>query len=369
MRFREALGFFLLLFSISAEASFSSYRNANPIGWMHLLPVGETPGWSTGTWFDIELNQANIWNKRFDMTDKRTGDTYTYEADFEQTSTILDMGGAFGKWVALGVELPYVSRSGGVFDDFIDQFHQTIGSSRFMRNTNHAFGEHFRIETNGVNRIVTDRTEGLGNWKLKLKTWLWRWNSPTPGACDCGFATSLQAKFPFQHWERGLSSGGNDYSGLLHLGAPIGQYSGAWATAGFTKLGRSPAFEGWPKREWLQMYELSLNLAFGPHWSVILQARTESPLFMKEYLDFNYSYPEEDPESRDAERIASGWNGMMHWRGSESIGLRRRWGQGSHVSLLLIEDWGTGRYDNRGDWLYVNNAPDVEFVLQMHFVF
>lgn len=366
MRVLQGLAMLLVALPICASAM-TSYRNSGPLSWMHQLPPGETPGWSTGAWFDIELNHANIWNKEFSMTDRRTGDLYTYYADFEQSSAILEMGGALNKSFALSLEIPYAYRNGGFLDDFIDQFHVAIGSSRFMRNINHDFQEKFRIETNGENRLTTEPGEGVSSWKLKLKYWLWQKRAKTPGICECGFALSLQSKFPFQHWAQGLSSGTTDHSGLVHLGLPFWKHSGMWATAGFTKVGKSAVFEGWPKRQWLQMYELTLNLGLGPKWGVILQARTESPLFMKEHLDYNYTMTE--PEGQTAERVASGWNSMMHWRGSESIGLRRVWGAGSQVNLMIVEDWGTGRHDSRGDWLYVNNAPDVIFLTQMHFVF
>ena len=59
-------------------------------------------------------------------------------------------------------------------------------------------------------------------------------------------------------------------------------------TAAFTRLGPNETFVDWPRRDWQQMYELGLNLGLDPHWSIILQARAESPLFNKEYLSFQY---------------------------------------------------------------------------------
>jgi hypothetical protein len=84
-------------------------------------------------------------------------------------------------------------------------------------------------------------------------------------------------------------------------------------------------------------------------------------------LEQQYTFSE--PQDQLAERISSGWNGLTAWRGSESIGLRYRWGAGSQANFLFIEDWALGDRDGRNQWLYVNNAPDVMFLTQLHFVF
>lgn len=355
------------VFTVAAHAHRTSYRNAHPIGWMHLLPVGETPGWSEPQWMNIELNHANVWNMQFDMTDRRTGDVYTYKADFEQSSAILEAGWALSDRLAVALEVPYANRNGGFLDDFIDQFHVLIGSNRFLRHLNDDFGNSLSIKKNGEEQLTSEHGQGVGSLKAKLKLWLLQWKSPTPGVCDCGLAVSFQSKFPTQKAGNGLSSGHNDYSGLVHLGAPLWKYAGVWATAGWTHLGPNDNMRDWPRREWMQMYELSVDLGLGPNLGILLQARTESPILMKEHLDYNYTVTEH--EGQTSERIASGWNSLVEWRGSQSIGLRWRWGQGSQINFMMVEDWGLGDKDERNDKLYVNNAPDVAFISQWHFVF
>ena len=332
-----------------------------------MLPVGEAPGWSGAAWFNLELNHANIWNMSFEMTDRRSGKKYTYEADFEQSSAIAEFGFALSERLALTVEVPYANRNGGFLDDFIDQFHQFIRTDRFFRHLNDPFGNSYRIQTEDQDRLATQYGQGVGSTKAKLKWWLAQWRSPTPGVCECGLAISAQAKNPTQARKFGMSSGNKEYTALLHLGVPLGQYSGAWATAGITKLGANETFADWPRRDWQEMYELSLDLGVGPNFGFILQARAESPLFNRDHLEFDYSYS--DKKGQTAERIASGWNSLTAWRGSQSLGLRWRWGQGSQINLLVVEDWGIGDEDDRGDALYVNNAPDVAFVSQWHFTF
>jgi hypothetical protein len=360
-----AIGF--ALFSSVSFANITSFHVANPVGWMHSLPTGEMPGWSGHAWMNLEISQSNIWNFQFDIKDKRNSNTYTYKADFEQSSVVVELGAPISDSLAVSVELPYADRNGGFLDDFIDQFHTMIRTNRFFRDTHQEYGDSFIVRTGGVDRLKAGQGHGFGNSKLKMKWWFLKYLSSTPGACDCGMAVSLQAKFPMQNAQLGLSSGSMDYSALVHIGAPLFKSGAIWATSGVTKLGTNKTFSDWPMRHWAQMYELSLDIGIAEGWGLIMQGRYESPLFNKEYLEQQYTFTE--PQDQLAERISSGWNGLTAWRGSESIGLRYRWGAGSQANFLFIEDWALGDRDGRNQWLYVNNAPDVMFLTQLHFVF
>ncbi|MBI2750882.1 MAG: hypothetical protein HYX43_16565, partial [Burkholderiales bacterium] len=235
----------------------------------------------------------------------------------------IELGQALSPRFAIAVEAPYINHNGGFMDDAVDQFHQFIYSDRFLRDQNPKFGNHFVIQTNGVDRLKSEHAQGVGNLKAKLKYWFGQWKSPSPGSCDCGIAVSVQAKFPMQTRDNGLSSGMNDYSGLLHLGVPINSYSGAWATAAFTKLGANPIFAGWPRREWLQMYELTLIMALGPHLAILLQGRSESPLFSKKDLYFNYTTSGADSQAK--ERTASAWNSITRVKTSRGCLQSTSW--------------------------------------------
>lgn len=353
--------------SFACRADQTSYHFAGPVAMMYDLPVGETPGWTGRTWINTEVSLANIWNHQASFTDTRNGNVYTLFADYEQEAVIADMGLALTHSLAASVEVPYLNHNGGFTDDMIDQYHDLLGCDRFMRNVSPKFGNHFQIQTNGVNMLSTEHAEGVGNVKAKLKWWIWHWNSPTPGACDCGLAVSGQAKFPTQTRLHGLTSGSNDYSGLIHFGVPLNHASGMWATAAFTKLGPNDTFAGWPMRYWLQMYELSFDLAAGAHFGVLLQGRAESPLFNKQYLSFNYTTT--TPQDQLEERVASGWNALVEWRGSEDIGVRWRWGKGQEFRAMFVEDWAIGNQDQSGDGFYINDAPDFEIVTQLHLSF
>jgi hypothetical protein len=367
MRFHWTIALLCALIAVPAHAIRTSYRNAHPVGWMHLLPTGEQPGWSGNAWTSLELNHANVWNMSFTMRDRRTDKLYTYEADFEQSSAIFELGAPLDENFALTVEIPYANRNGGFLDDFIDQFHQAINGDRFFRHLNDQYSNTFSVKTDGEDRLASEHGQGVGNVKAKLKWWLWKWKSWTPGVCECGFAVSEQIKLPTQSRKFGLSSGTNDYSTLFHLGAPMGDYSAIWATAAFTKLGANETFAEWPRRDWAEMYELAIDWGWGEHFGVLLQARAESPIMNRDHLEFEYSYV--DQRGQTAERVASGWNSLTAWRGSQALGLRWRWGEGSQFNFLFVEDWGLGDEDDRGDFLYVNNAPDVAFISQWLFIF
>jgi len=356
----------LAIMACSAHAEFPSYHIASPVGWMYASPVGEMPGWAGRAWFNIEVNQANVWNKQFDMTDRRTGDVYTFKADYEQTTSVITSGFQLAPSLAFSVEVPYANHNGGFLDDFIDQFHIFGRFDRFLRDSNGKFDNSFVIRKNGVDMLASHHAEGVANLRTKLKWWMLPWKSPTPGACDCGVALSVQTKFPTQKRSGGLTSGAVDYTGVVHIGMPLAKSSGAWATAAISKNGYNETFAGWPQRQWQQMYEVSLRLAFNNKVSLLLQGRTESPLFEQKYLRYNYIYS--DPDAQLAEREASGWTGLTEWRGTQTAGLVYSWGKGSSLSLSIMEDWGLGDRDS-GSWNYVNGSPDVAFITQWHFVF
>ncbi len=359
--------FLIALLPAFARAEFTSYHLANPVGWMHMLPVGESPGWEKTSWFNLEVSQANIWSTPITFTDRRNGDVYTFRADFEQTSAIAEIGFQLAPRVALAFEVPYANHNGGFLDDFIDQFHIFIQTDRFERNHYPKFQNLWTVTKNGNDLLAPGHSEGVGNLKTKLKLWLKQWRGKAPGVCECGLAVSVQVKFPMQAAAKGLSSGSHDYTGMIHFGFPFWQESGFWFSAAATKLGKNKLFAGWPMRDWSQMYEGTVNLGLTQHWGFLMQMRYESPLFRKEDLDILYSYSNDHDQT--VERVNSSWNSLVHWRGSEAVGFRYRFANGSQANFLLVEDWGRGKYDSSGAWTYINNAPDVEFVTQWHFVF
>ena len=111
----------------------SSFKTPNPLGWMHMLPGGEAPGWYAPTWFQVDVSQANIWNAPIQLMNMKTGDIYDYQADFGQTSGLIEIGGALTDFLSLSLEIPFTTRGGGILDQTIDEFHTIIGSDDFSR--------------------------------------------------------------------------------------------------------------------------------------------------------------------------------------------------------------------------------------------
>lgn len=358
MLFR-VLGFFSILFiSLATHAQMTSARMAHPVGWMYSLPTGEAPGWIHDKWMNLELNEANVYNRKAQFTNLRNGHSVQYEADYEQTSLILEGGYSPAEQLMFSFEMPVAYRGGGIFDNGIDEFHQIISSDRFMRQTVAARRTVFDISSNGEDRLRTSYFSGLvSNLKSKVKYVIIPWEREYGLAVSTQLKTSLGAK-------TGFVSGGVDMSFLIHAGAPLWSKSGIWFTSAFTRISPNNIFADMSARQWLQMYELAADLALDDHWGLLGYWRYESPLF--NVSDFEFQYTANSPKERIEERVASGWNSLMYWRGSQGFGGRYRWGSGDQLNFLMIEDWGIGSYDKRSSNFYINNAPDVAFVLQLH---
>ena len=367
MRVLAMVGFFTLLFNLltvtlALAIAPSSYRLQHPIGWMHALPVGETPGWSSKSWLQFSLAHGNIWNNEIAFRNINDGTLYKYHADFEQSNAILEFGWAHNDRVASSFEIPYALRAGGFLDRFIDDFHVAIGSDRFNRPNFPENQRILKIETDNQNSIDQPVASGFGNLKYKLKYWPWQWRGKK-GQCPCGFSLGTHFKIPIGPASKGLTSGNFDYSLLWHLGAPVGDASSIWLSSAVTFMGTNDNLRGWPMRRWHQMYEISFDIGLTERWGFLIQMRAESPLM--NYQDVQIESAYSDPDQIAAERIASGWNSLVHWRGSQGLGWRWRSKSGlKQFNALIIEDWGLGAYDREDERLYVNNAPDVSFLFQ-----
>ncbi len=362
-----SLGLSLFMFATTANADLPpSVRPTHPLAWMHGLPSGEQPGWSQRNWFGLEVSNNNMWNAPLTMYDTITNRKYEFTADYEQTHTVLELGHAFTNWFALSVEIPFAHRSGGMMDDFIDDYHVLIGNRRFNRQYYPENQDLFSIQTDDVEQVQTnDQGEGVSNIKLKLKFWLVQWLGDYDDSCPCGVAISSQTKFPTQPASRGGTTGEVDQSLLLHLGVPLFTESAAWITAGYTWLGDNPALEQWPRYDYSILYEGGFDFALDRGWGITLNVRAESPFLDRKRV--SYFDTATDPAIVSRNRAASGWNGLLHWRGTESLGLRYKTKSGSLWHFLMSEDWGVGANDAE-DGVYITNAPDVGFTLQTQFL-
>ena len=338
------------------------FHQSHPLAMMHGLPTGELPGWSAPWWVNFEIGNGNVWNAPLLMTDNRNGKLYSYTADFEQINAFLEIGHAFTERIGASLEIPYVYRSGGMLDNLIDSYHVLIGNRRYSRNAYPSYQDVFSVKVDGSEFYKkNDLSDGIANLRLKLKFWFLKWAGRQKSACPCGLALSSQTKFATQDAQQGGTTGNIDQSVLLHLGIPLGDASAMWFTGGETFLGSNPAMKNWPRFHHITMYELNFDIELEQGWGLLLSARAESPFLDEKHL--TYFDTATDPTVRSNNRAASGWNGLVHWRGSESAGVRYRTRFGNQIQFLIVEDWGIGKYDAT-DNFYSNDAPDVNFVLQ-----
>lgn len=335
---------------------------------MYDVPVGETPGWSGPAWLNFEVSQASIWNVPGKFIDNRTGNTLDYKAMYEQTSAIAELGFEVLPSLAFSIEVPYLSHNSGFFSDFVKQFHWAVGSDTFERPSYPGYPNTYSFGVNDQDALATDRPEGVGNLKFKLKYWLWHWMGDEDGSCDCGLAISGNIKVPTQQANRGLTSGSTDITELIHFGIPLFDHSGIYGTAAFSQLGVNKNMAAWPTRRDYEMYEIDGDFALSDSgFGLLLQLRYNSPILNGQYLSFS-DPGVTDPQQLASDREATGWNSLVYWTGYQAIGFRQRWSGGTQLNFLFQEDFAIGGVDGRSTNLYINDAPDFSFLLQLHIV-
>lgn len=373
MKWISFFRYLLVLLFFSTYSSFcgadapTSFRQPHPLAWMHGLPTGEIPGWSSPSWFNLEVSQANVWNAPLTMNDKRNGRTYEYFADFEQTSAFIEFGHAFWDRLGVSLEIPYAYRGEGFLDSFIDEFHVNLKNRRFNRHFYPEYQVNYSVKTDGTEFFEEpSRLTGISNVIPKLKLWLVKWQGQQKGSCPCGISIGTRLKIPTQDEKFAGSTGDLDKSYLLYIGIPLFSASSFWMTGAYTHLGDNPSMPGWPLNSGIEMYEFNFDFAFGQSWGLILSGRMESPFLNIKHLE--YVDGSTDLEIIERNRAASGWNSLVRWRGSNGLGFRYRTQNGNQLQFLAAEDWGQGPYDAAGN-IYSNGAPDINFIFQSRFHF
>ena len=248
-------------------------------------------------------------------------------------------------------------------DRFIDDFHRMIGTDRMNRQLAPENRSTLDYTVDGISTLNDNSASGVGSIKYKLKYWPLKWTN-SKGGCACGLSFSTQVNMPITNEKKGLSTGKVSASALIHLGVPLGSYSGIWLTSAVTQTKENPLLKDFPYRKWHQMYEFASHFAFNKNWGIQFFLRMESPFLNKnELLLVN---ADSEPQESFLDRISLSWNGLVNWRGSEALGLKYRSNSGAtQINFLIIEDWALDKLDNTGEQkIYTNNSPDVSFNLQ-----
>lgn len=330
--------------------------DAHPIGWMHGLSLGAEPGWDGHVWLDQEISVANIWALSANFRRPSTGKTLTYEADFEQTTYVANVGLQIFEKIAVAFEVPAASRGGDLLDKIVDDFHHAFNFYRFQRDWYDRGRSKFKIQTDGISTLPDTSSSGQGNYKAQLLLWPVR----PKNNCRCGVGLNFDVKFPAGDPDHGLTSGGVDYTVTPSVGFPIGKDSSFKVSASLTYAEKNKVFEDWPRYKWLFGGEMGFDFGIGDTWGMFFLASIQSPFMDQSDLELTRTYVDQDYQNQF--QVSSAWNSLTGWRGRESLGPRFR-GKHFQLALLMTEDWGFGARDPDGSITYVDNQPDVSFGL------
>lgn len=154
--------------------------------------------------------------------------------DGESYRTVLSLSRGIGSDLELGLELPFVGHSSGVFDDFIEGWHDTFSLPQGGRQSSAGNRLLYRYEKDGTVRLLLDESGyGLGDIRL---TGGWQLYRGTGGTARHALALRGSLKLPTgsSAWLRG--SGSTDIA-LWLSGSSSFTLPGPWGELGFYGAG------------------------------------------------------------------------------------------------------------------------------------
>ncbi|KAF0191267.1 MAG: hypothetical protein FD165_2037 [Gammaproteobacteria bacterium] len=111
--------------------------------------------------------------------------------------------------IELGLDVPLVHHSGGIFDSFIDGWHDTFGLSNNARRQFENSTLNYRYTRDGIQRVaITQADNGIGDLRLSTGYRILQDNGPLPRA----IALRAGLKLPTGDPDLLLGSGGTDLS-------------------------------------------------------------------------------------------------------------------------------------------------------------
>lgn len=145
------------------------------------------------------------------------------ELDGETYWTTLVLRYGVAKRVELGLDVPYVVHTGGIFDGFIEWFHDTFGFTNDSREDLDRNRLAYRYVRNGETRVdIRDSTDGIGDILLSCGIQLYREDGPA--FRSVALRTGL--KLPVGESDKLRGSGSTDLS--LRLAASDAATFSAW---------------------------------------------------------------------------------------------------------------------------------------------
>jgi len=146
-----------------AEATTPFYTaNQNPLIQAHGLPPlekGMITALNTTTSSTIlDIASASISESRQQESITLDGETYRLNFMFRH---------GIKRNVEIGIDIPYITHSGGMLDGFIRNWHDALGLSNSERDQFQASQLRYEYNRNGVTQYrVVDKTDGIGDIKL-----------------------------------------------------------------------------------------------------------------------------------------------------------------------------------------------------------
>ena len=245
--------------------------------------------------------------------------------DGETTRLTLAFSGHGGRNFEWGLQIPYISHSGGMLDGFIRDWHDTFGLPQGGRETAPIDVLNYRYVRDGETRLEQNLdSDGLGDVRL---TGAWQLMRPT-GDEETALALRASLKFPTGDPALLYGSGGTDLA--LWLNGGYGGYGLGPSMSLFGGLGVLMMSKGEVLPELQRNTALFGSLGFGA-WVL-------PRLSLKVQVDFNqaiYQYSELTQLADDSLQL--------------SVGGSLRLIKHTRIELAVVED------------IAVATAPDVVF--------
>ncbi|HEX9811692.1 MAG TPA: DUF3187 family protein [Burkholderiales bacterium] len=226
---------FLAAVSIAPTPSFADWFdplptfNQSPLAQIYGLPTPDAARVLNRGQYQarVSLEAANNF-----LSVTSANESLELDGETHRASVVFKTATANGEW---GIEIPYLSHSGGSLDDFIDDWHQFLGLPRGGRENAPVGRLQFIYTRDGVDRLrVTDASSGIGDIRL-----LAGWKQPDRDTTDRTLRASL--KLPTGNAAQLHGSGAADFALWLSAACAIRSCGGtvAWnAHAGALLLGR-----------------------------------------------------------------------------------------------------------------------------------
>lgn len=225
---------FLAAVLIAPEPSFADWFdplptfNQSPLAQIYGLPAPDAARvLSDGQrQMRLSLEAANNF-----LSVKNASESLDLDGETHRVSFVFKTATAAGEW---GVEVPYISHSGGFLDNFIDDWHQFFGLPRGGRENAPVDRLQFLYARDGAELLrITDASRGIGDIRL-----LAGWQRPNSETIDIALRASL--KLPTGNAAQLHGSGGTDFA--VWFSTACGRSCGrtvAWnAHVGALALGR-----------------------------------------------------------------------------------------------------------------------------------